>query len=274
MCDPKVINSSIDSIDNTLNNELPITIARKVSYTTDTLNNVYVYGTEDSSQNVFQGLEFRTGTEAAKRYRFQQDSNGYITLYRRKSDDSGWEAVYSGNISLISALQSSLNSLKLTGDTSEIRFNSNTNTNGISIRYKLSNGNIYALRLFGAANTLYYEYSKLAQDDTTDEVYFTNRRLVFENISGGGTLYVYDRVCVLQYAGASYNSTGTPIATVYRPNELTWNFISSNGSDLPYRIGVRANGTVVVQRLDNTSITTAIELRGQVMWIRSHNSTS
>ena len=77
-----------------------------MSYTTDTLNTVYVYGSEDSSQNVSQGLEFRTGSESTKRYRIQQDSNGYITLYRRKSDDSGWETVYSGNISLISTLQS------------------------------------------------------------------------------------------------------------------------------------------------------------------------
>ena len=111
-CDSKVINSSLETIDNALTNDLPVNIARKVSYTTDTLNTVYVYGEEDSSQNVFQGIEYRTGTETNKRYRFQQDSNGYIRFYRRKSDDSGWETVYSGNISLISTLQSSISALE------------------------------------------------------------------------------------------------------------------------------------------------------------------
>lgn len=71
--------------------------ANSVKFTSDTLNDVYVYGSE-SNGDVFQGLEFHTGTAITNRYRLQQDSNGYITLYRRKADGSGWDSVYKGNL--------------------------------------------------------------------------------------------------------------------------------------------------------------------------------
>lgn len=78
--------------------DLQDSLKDRVRFTTDTLNDVYIYGSEDADQNLFTGLEFHTGANTNQRYRLQQGSTGNIVLYRRKADNSGWDSVYSGNL--------------------------------------------------------------------------------------------------------------------------------------------------------------------------------
>ena len=99
-CDPKVINSSLETA-----------VFYDPNYS---LNSVGVYcGSYDD--RTYQGLEYHIGTNINGRYRWQQESNGLIGLFRRKSDDSSWDILYRENINDITTIKDSINVLKDVG---------------------------------------------------------------------------------------------------------------------------------------------------------------
>ena len=89
-CDPKSINSSLETA-----------VFYDPNYS---LNSVGVYcGSYDD--RTYQGLEYHIGTNINGRYRWQQESNGLIGLFRRKSDDSSWDILYRENINDITTIK-------------------------------------------------------------------------------------------------------------------------------------------------------------------------
>lgn len=161
-------------------------------------------------------------------------------------------------------------SLERTGDTVAVRFNTNATGDGMSLRYVRPNSDMYVFRLFGTVGGNHFDFVKMDSAGNITETYFSSSRKKVTSICGGGVLTYMDRVCILDYQSASYVSSGNAIPVDLRPDTLTFACASISGDTTPYRLGVRTDGTVVLQDYLNAAKTTASNVRGQVMWILSN----